>query len=99
MSRSRNIIEFAPWRVRDRNWHVTNVDKLTYTANVEFLSTVSEKQNYRFVLADVCRERFGSMGLKSTADTWLRMQANFDLAQIRAQATSIKVTRLVPKVA
>jgi antitoxin HigA-1 len=35
----------------------------------------------------------------STADTWLRMQANFDLAQIRARAASIKVKRLVPKVA
>ena len=35
----------------------------------------------------------------STADTWLRMQANFDLAQIRARAASIKVKRLVPKMA
>jgi len=37
--------------------------------------------------------------LGSTADTWLRMQANYDLAQIRNRATSIKVTRLAPKVA
>ncbi|MGA2794718.1 MAG: HigA family addiction module antitoxin [Roseiarcus sp.] len=37
--------------------------------------------------------------LGSTADAWLRMQANYDLAQIRNRATSIKVTRLVPKVA
>jgi addiction module HigA family antidote len=37
--------------------------------------------------------------LGSTADTWLRMQANYDLAQIRSRATSIKVTRLAPKVA
>jgi addiction module HigA family antidote len=37
--------------------------------------------------------------LGSTADTWLRMQANYDLAQIRARAASIKVTRLAPKVA
>jgi antitoxin HigA-1 len=37
--------------------------------------------------------------LGSTADTWLRMQANYDLAQIRNRATAIKVTRLVPKVA
>ena len=34
--------------------------------------------------------------LGSTADTWLRMQMNYDLAQIRARASSIKVTRLVP---
>jgi addiction module HigA family antidote len=37
--------------------------------------------------------------LGSTADTWLRMQMNYDLAQIRARATSIKVKRLAPKVA
>jgi addiction module HigA family antidote len=35
----------------------------------------------------------------STADAWLRMQANYDLAQIRARATQIKVKRLAPKVA
>jgi len=33
--------------------------------------------------------------LGSTADAWLRMQANYDLAQIRNHASSIKVTRLV----
>ena len=35
----------------------------------------------------------------STADAWLRMQANYDLAQIRARAAQIKVKRLAPKVA
>ncbi len=35
----------------------------------------------------------------STADTWLRMQMNYDLAQIRLRASSIKVKRLEPKVA
>ena len=35
----------------------------------------------------------------STADTWLKMQMNYDLAQVRARATTIKVARLVPKVA
>ncbi len=34
-----------------------------------------------------------------SADAWLRMQANYDLAQIRARASPIKVTRLAPKVA
>src|SRR5258708_20297605 len=34
--------------------------------------------------------------LGSTADTWLRMQMNYDLAQIRARASSIKVKRLAP---
>jgi len=32
--------------------------------------------------------------LGSTADTWLRMQMNYDLAQVRERATSIKVKRI-----
>lgn len=35
----------------------------------------------------------------STADTWLRMQMNFDLARIRKRDSSIVVERLAPKVA
>ena len=34
--------------------------------------------------------------LGSTADMWLRMQMNYDLAQVRARASVIKVTRLAP---
>jgi addiction module HigA family antidote len=34
--------------------------------------------------------------LGSTADTWLRMQMNYDLAQVRARAAEIKVKRLTP---
>jgi antitoxin HigA-1 len=34
--------------------------------------------------------------LGSTADTWLRMQMNYDLAQIRGRASAMKVKRLVP---
>ena len=34
--------------------------------------------------------------LGSTADTWLRMQMNYDLAQIRSKVSSLKVKRLVP---
>ena len=37
--------------------------------------------------------------LGSTADTWLRMQMNYDLAQIRQRAASIKVKRIEVKVA
>jgi addiction module HigA family antidote len=33
----------------------------------------------------------------STADMWLRLQMNYELAQIRAQAKSISVKRLQPK--
>jgi addiction module HigA family antidote len=39
------------------------------------------------------------MAIGSTADAWLRMQANYDLAQIRARAVQIKVKRLAPKMA
>jgi addiction module HigA family antidote len=39
------------------------------------------------------------LALGSTADTWLRMQMNYDLAQIRARSASIKVKRFTPKVA
>jgi len=35
----------------------------------------------------------------STADTWLRMQMNYDLARMRKRAASIAVERLTPKVA
>jgi addiction module HigA family antidote len=34
--------------------------------------------------------------LGSTADTWLRMQMNYDLAQVRSRASAIKVRRFVP---
>ena len=34
-----------------------------------------------------------------TADFWMQMQVNFDLARIRARATEIVVTPLVAKVA
>ena len=41
--------------VQRRNWHVTNVDKLTYAANLQSLSSSCRKiANYRFVLADIC---------------------------------------------
>lgn len=35
----------------------------------------------------------------STADTWLRMQMNFDLVQVRAHMQNIAVERLTPKLA
>jgi antitoxin HigA-1 len=37
--------------------------------------------------------------LGSTADAWLRMQTNYDLARIRRRASSIRVKRIEPKVA
>jgi addiction module HigA family antidote len=39
------------------------------------------------------------MALGSTAETWLRMQAHYDLAQIRARGRSVRVRRLAARVA
>jgi addiction module HigA family antidote len=36
-------------------------------------------------------------GLGSTAETWLRMQVNYDLAQIRNRAARIHVKRIEPQ--
>jgi addiction module HigA family antidote len=35
----------------------------------------------------------------STADTWLRMQMNYDLTELRSHADKIVVRRLAPKAA
>ncbi|MFA5957646.1 dTDP-glucose 4,6-dehydratase [Hyphomicrobium sp.] len=40
--------------VRERGWDILNFDKLTYAANLQSLSAVSENANYRFVQADIC---------------------------------------------
>jgi antitoxin HigA-1 len=37
--------------------------------------------------------------LGSTADAWLRMQANYDLAEIRRRTSRLAIKRLVPDVA
>ena len=37
--------------------------------------------------------------LGSNADTWLRMQMNYDLAQIRRQTPAIRIRRMAGKVA
>lgn len=37
-----------------RGWTVTNVDKLTYAANLRSLAPIDDKPNYRFVFADIC---------------------------------------------
>jgi antitoxin HigA-1 len=37
--------------------------------------------------------------LGSTAETWLRMQMNYDLAQVRERKGTIKVKRIAAKVA
>jgi len=39
------------------------------------------------------------LGIGTSADTWLRMQSAYDLAQVRLRAAEIKVRKLKPKVA
>lgn len=36
-------------------------------------------------------------GIGSTADTWVRMQAAYDLAQVRLHGKKLKIKRLMPK--
>jgi dTDP-glucose 4,6-dehydratase len=40
--------------VRERGWHVTNVDKLTYAANLASLAPIEDDPRYQFVRADIC---------------------------------------------
>lgn len=38
-------------------------------------------------------------GIGSSAETWIRLQSAYDLAQARLKSSAIKVRKLVPKVA
>lgn len=38
-------------------------------------------------------------GVGGTAESWIAVQRDYDLAQVRQRAAAIKVVRLVPKVA
>lgn len=40
--------------VNERGWRVTNVDKLTYAANLASLASVESSPSYAFVKADIC---------------------------------------------
>ena len=40
--------------IETKGWAVTNVDKLTYAANLNSLASVSNDPRYRFVQADIC---------------------------------------------
>jgi dTDP-glucose 4,6-dehydratase len=37
-----------------RQWQVTNIDKLTYAANLSSLASVADHRGYQFVEADIC---------------------------------------------
>lgn len=40
--------------IGDRQFEVTNVDKLTYAANLNSLASISGNRNYRFIRGDIC---------------------------------------------
>jgi len=40
--------------VATKGWRVTNIDKLTYAANLASLQPIADKPGYRFVKADIC---------------------------------------------
>ncbi|MEQ1611241.1 MAG: GDP-mannose 4,6-dehydratase, partial [Hyphomicrobiaceae bacterium] len=40
--------------VDSKGWQVTNVDKLTYAANLASLKPIDDKPGYRFAKADIC---------------------------------------------
>lgn len=46
---------FIHWALANRpDWHITNVDKLTYAGNLENLKGLEKNQKYRFVQTDIC---------------------------------------------
>jgi len=61
---------------------------------------VTRQQLYASSTARAASRRKWPYGSKkaigSTAEMWLRLQMNYDMAQIRQRAASIKVKRLVP---
>jgi addiction module HigA family antidote len=64
---------------------------------------VTRQQLYRVMNGDCAISAEMAIRLEKaiggSADHWLRMQMNYDLAQIRARASKIRVKRLEPKVA
>ena len=64
---------------------------------------VTRQQLYRVINGDSGISAEMAMrlekGIGSSADAWLRMQVNYDLAQMRQRAADIVVKRLAPNVA
>ena len=64
---------------------------------------VTRQQLYRVIRGDNAISPEMAVRLEKafggTADFWLRMQMNFDLARVRSKAATIKVKPLEPKVA
>ncbi|HRK17661.1 MAG TPA: dTDP-glucose 4,6-dehydratase [Hyphomicrobiaceae bacterium] len=62
--------------VRDRRWRVTNVDKLTYAANLASLKPVEGSPDYTFVKADICdREAMDDVFARARPDAVMHLAA------------------------
>ncbi len=70
---------------------VTEAAKVLGVTRQTLNNLVNEKAAISPEMAIRLEKAFGS-----TADTWLRMQAAYDLAQARKKADNIHVTRFVP---
>ncbi len=51
-----NFIRFLLQRY-DQAVHITNLDKLTYAGNLENLTDIDQRSNYRFIKGDICDSR------------------------------------------
>jgi dTDP-glucose 4,6-dehydratase len=47
---------FVRLLIAETDWHVTNLDKLTYAGNPENLMSVEGDARYRFAHGDICDE-------------------------------------------
>ena len=67
------------------DYHITNLDKLTYAGNLENLSECSHASNYRFVQGDVCdAELVGQLMAEADAVVHLAAESHVDRSIERA---------------
>lgn len=45
---------FIHWVLKNRDWDIINIDKLTYAGNLESLKSLEENPRYEFVQGDIC---------------------------------------------
>ncbi len=78
----------------DLGWTVAEAAAALHITRQQLYNIVAGRSGVTPEMAIRFEKAFGS-----TADTWLRMQVNYDLAQARRQASEMVIERLAPKVA
>jgi dTDP-glucose 4,6-dehydratase len=68
-----NFVRYILDRYRD--YHVVNLDKLTYAGNLENLEGLEGNERYRFVQGDICDSAVVAEALKSGADAVVNFAA------------------------